>query len=532
MISADFNDKAKNHYKTKMKYRLLIIALLIVTGVNAQTTAGDFKITGGTSPADWEFDDVAHVLKIKTGAALTIEMATAGAETNVDRIEIQAGATANVTLDNVKINLSAKTGVSNDNCPFLLTGTSKANITLVGTNELKAGEARAGLYVPSGAELTITEAISGGSLNAVSGAGSGGDDGGAGIGGHRYSSNWGKITISGGDITATGGDDCGGIGGGSMGSSSNPITINGGIVRAYGPNNVSATGIGSGNSTGAGSLVMAGNAIVYASNIGSGINKNGVTDGIIFITSTKIGTVYGNVTLNQDLEIEVGYTFTIKDGIPPAQPASLSIPSGKTIENNGVIINEGLLYGSVTGNKINGDGIKPFVPTTNILNVTDKEIKVFAELVHYTGQAIEYGIKLGADPIDWGNTTGIFTVVPNKTYEIYARSAADDEGVEKDHYYDKGQMEEGPLYVSTPKTLPTVIKITGDTIYGETLTVNVVNFIPSDAGGHEYEWIRDDGTPLGSGGTYTLKADDIGHTIIVEISVEYIYIISHTRHQQ
>lgn len=67
---------------------------------------------------------------------------------------------------------------------------------------------------------------------------------------------------------------------------------------------------------------------------------NGENGGIVFDGSA--GTVYGSVTLQDDLTIGAGETLTIGDG------ASLTVPDGKTLTNNGTVtVEEG---GTLTNN--------------------------------------------------------------------------------------------------------------------------------------------------------------------------------------
>lgn len=96
----------------------------------------------------------------------------------------------NITLQDVNIDVRAMGGAA-----FSIASGATVELTLEGTNTLKSFSSRAGLEVPSGATLVITQASDGSSLSATStyGAGIGGGNGGAG----------GTITISGGNVTAT-----------------------------------------------------------------------------------------------------------------------------------------------------------------------------------------------------------------------------------------------------------------------------------------------------------------------------------------
>ena len=128
------------------------------------------------------------------------------------------------------------------------TSTSTGTLTLKDDNQKddnqKAGSLTAtggdygagigGGYKGNGKNITIK----GGTVNAT-----GGDNGGAGIGGGDYGSGE-DITITGGTVNAAGGLDGAGIGGGWKGSGKN-ITIKGGTVNAAGGNG--GSGIGGGD---------------------------------------------------------------------------------------------------------------------------------------------------------------------------------------------------------------------------------------------------------------------------------------------
>ena len=95
--------------------------------------------------------------------------------------------------------------------------------------------------------------------------------------------------------------------------------------------------------SGTSSLTVSGNAVVDTRDskiliasqasevqVSAGSDGNG---GIVF--DGKSGTVYGDVTLQDDLTINEGETLTI------GEDASLTVPEGKTLTSNGTIINNG-----------------------------------------------------------------------------------------------------------------------------------------------------------------------------------------------
>ena len=102
------------------------------------------------------------------------------------------------------------------------------------------------------------------------------------------------------------------------------------------------------------SLTVTDNAIVDARNGGISASRTSVTlptptptgnnsSGIVF--DDKNGTVYGKVELQEDITINEGETLSV------GKDASLTIPDGKTLTNNGTVTTEegGTLTGNITG---------------------------------------------------------------------------------------------------------------------------------------------------------------------------------------
>ena len=185
-----------------------------------------------------------------------------------------ANTVLNLTLKDVKIDVSNDYDFNDGKAALSVQGDGNVTIELDGKNVLKSGYDRAGLekntstgtltlkddnqkddnqkagsltatggdygagigggYKGNGKNITIK----GGTVNAT-----GGDNGGAGIGGGDYGSGE-DITITGGTVNAAGGLDGAGIGGGWKGSGKN-ITIKGGTVNAAGGNG--GSGIGGGD---------------------------------------------------------------------------------------------------------------------------------------------------------------------------------------------------------------------------------------------------------------------------------------------
>ena len=127
-------------------------------------------------------------------------------------------------------------------------------------------------------------------------------------------------------------------------TSTSTITVNNGSLTTGGNGNVGIYYYWSGTSNaGTSSLTVSGNAVVDTRNsqimaqnketvvqVGAGSDGNG---GIVF--NGKSGTVYGDVTLQEDLEIGTDETLTIPED------ASLTVPDGTTLTNNGTMSNDG-----------------------------------------------------------------------------------------------------------------------------------------------------------------------------------------------
>ena len=167
---------------------------------------------------------------------------------NIITVINNAATALKLTLKDVKIDVS-DTGLENHagKAALSVQGEGNVEIELDGKNELKSGYYRAGLEKNTSAgTLTLKDdnkEAGSGSLNAEGGALS------AGIGGsyNGYSANNGtkNIIITGGTVTATGGDGGAGIGGGNGGAAEN-ITITGSTVTATGGSALGFGGAGIG----------------------------------------------------------------------------------------------------------------------------------------------------------------------------------------------------------------------------------------------------------------------------------------------
>ncbi len=197
-----------------------------------------------------------------------------------------ANTVLNLTLKDVKIDVS---DTGNDNYPYAqegkaalsVQGEGNVEIELDGENELKSGKYRAGLekntftstsFSISTGTLTLKDdkEAGSGSLKAEGGDCSAGIGSGKCYNGECYNGE--NITITGGTVTATGGEGGAGIGGGDGGAAEN-ITITGGTVTAAG----GYYGAGIGGGSGSGGWVSGGGGLGSGGGWGQNITITGGT---------------------------------------------------------------------------------------------------------------------------------------------------------------------------------------------------------------------------------------------------------------
>ena len=298
------------------------------TDSNGNVTA----YTGGDTPTDnYIHYDVAN-------NTLTLHNATIKEEVPLNTSTYVAGAAI---------------GVHNQN------GAAELTITLEGTNTI--AEVGKGIYVlansTGGATLTIT--------------GDGSLDASASQTGIWVQSNSGNatLTIRNAKVEATGTSTAGyGVNVQSSNSSTAALTVDGGSLTASGSPGILYDSSGSGTVPNTTTLTIRKSAIVDAreGGIGAGyiVNLSGVspTDdsvGIVFgldLSDSKAGAVYGDVTLQDNLEISEG--------------ESLTIPSEASLTTNGKLtVDGGTLTGDVTGDviyKVTGVSLDPNTLTFNV----------------------------------------------------------------------------------------------------------------------------------------------------------------------
>ena len=297
-----------------------------------------------------------------------------------------------VPYDTSTLIVGTAIGVLNQN------GDAELTITLEGTNTIKDVSTAIYVLAPStgSANLTIT---GDGILNAISGSNPG----------IRVQSNTsnGALAITDAKVTASSSGYSDGVEIQCGDSSNASLTVNGGSLTATGRGTY-GSGIrlqfGSGDfGSGTPTVTVSGNAIVRANGSAGGIASNSSTEvhtaagtgesgGIVFDNGT--GTVYGDVTLQEDLEIGEGESLTLDDG------ANLSAG------DHNVIVDGGTLDESLANSL--GDRVK-YAPaiTNHPKNVEVKENETATFTVRVTGtEPLSYQWQQNMNGSGWTDITG------------------------------------------------------------------------------------------------------------------------------
>ena len=265
--------------------------------VKAGETKGTNKVSQG---ANQEVEDTDTIITNRNEGTASSNTVTIDANGKNDKVE--------VTLKDVNIDTSSR-----NKAAVSVTGEGDTNIKLNGDNALKSDIYRSGIDSSGG----VT--VSGGTVTA-----NGGDskDGDGGSGGYGISSS--GVAISGGTVTANGGD--GGSGSGSHGGngiySSSGVAISGGAVTANGGDSKDGSG-GNGIYSSGGVTISSGSTVT--ANGGNGEDGSGGRG----ITSNGGVTVSGG-TVNA--KGGSGKNGNGGDGIRSFNPVAIS---GGTVNANG-----------------------------------------------------------------------------------------------------------------------------------------------------------------------------------------------------
>ena len=188
-----------------------------------------------------------------------------------------------VTLKDVNIDTSSR-----NNAAVSVTGSGNTTIKLDGDNHLAGGN---GIYSNSSGSLTI----SGDDNDSLTAQGGDSRNG-------IYSVS-GDVTISGGTVTATGGNSTGSYGSGGDGIHSGSLTISGGTVTATGGDSTGSNGLGGrGICSDSGGITISGGSTVTANGGNGSSGRDGissssgvtVSDGTVTATGGNSTGSYGS----------------------------------------------------------------------------------------------------------------------------------------------------------------------------------------------------------------------------------------------
>ena len=263
--------------------------------VKAGETEGTNKVSQG---ANQEVEDTDTIIKNREDTASS-NTVTIDAEKKDDKVE--------VTLKDVNIDTSSR-----NKAAVSVTGSGNTTIKLDGDNHLTGGN---GIYSNSSGSLTISGdendsltaqggdsrngiysvsgdvTISGGTVTAT-GGNSTGSYGSGGDGIHS-----GSLTISGGTVTATGGGSTGsnGLGGRGIYSVSGDVTISGGTVTANGGNSTGSYGSGGDGISSSSGVAVSGGTVTANGGNGGNVSGDGIrSDGGVTISGGTVKAAGGD----------------------------------------------------------------------------------------------------------------------------------------------------------------------------------------------------------------------------------------------
>ena len=297
--------------------------------VKAGETEGTNKVSQGANP---EVEDTDTIITNREDKASSN---TVTIDAGDDKVE--------VTLKDVNIDTSSR-----NEAAVSVTGSGNTTIKLDGDNHLTGGN---GIYSNSSGSLTI----SGDENDSLTAQGGDSRNG-------IYSVS-GDVTISGGTVTATGGNSTGNYGSGGDGIHSGSLTISGGTVTATGGGSTGSNGLGGrGICSNSGNITISGGSTVTAnggngSDGGSGISSSsGVTisGGTVKATGGNGDYSGGDGISSSDRVAISGSTVTANGGDSSSRngASGISSSSGVTVSDGTVTANGG------NGGNVSGDGIR------------------------------------------------------------------------------------------------------------------------------------------------------------------------------
>ena len=434
-----------------------------------------------TSGGYWTTDSDGSVTQYTEGGTPSDNYIHYSADTNTLTLH-NATIKESVSTDTSTFIAGAAIGVHNQN------GAAELTITLEGTNTIAEVGKGINVLASSTGEATLT--ITGdGSLDASASQ--------TGIWVQSNSGNA-TLTIRNAKVEATGTSTAGyGVNVQSSNSSTAALTVDGGSLTASGSPGILYDSIGSGTVPNTTALTISNSAIVDARDggIGAGSTTNlqpvpPSGNGIVF--NGDEGTVYGSVTLQEDLTIGEGESLTVPSG------ASLNT-NGKLTVDGGTLTQNGTVTGGVTY-KVTGVSLDK----TNLNLNPGKEGTLTATIT--PSNATNQNVTWESSP------SGIVTISPSadtKTATITATGASGSTATIT------VTTEDGSKTASCTVTVTTAtVPVTGVTLDPTSLTLDVnqtapltATITPNDATNQNVTWTSDNpSVATVSGGVVTAVA--------------------------
>ena len=327
-----------------------ILTAIMLTSLTAPAFAGTWCIEDGdiTVKAGDTGNDVTQKGETTYGDTDTIITNRNEDTASSNTVTIDAGSDkVEVTLKDVNIDTSSR-----NKAAVSVTGSGNTTIKLDGDNHLTGGN---GIYSNSSGSLTI----SGDENDSLTAQGGDSRNG-------IYSVS-GDVTISGGTVTATGGNSTGSYGSGGDGIHSGSLTISGGTVTATGGGSTGSNGLGgrgicsnSGGVTISGGTVTAtgGNSTGSYGSGGDGIHSGSLTISGGTVTATGGGSTGSNGLGGDGIRSDGG--VTISGGTVNATGGSSGSDSGDGIHSGSLTVSGGTVNAKGGSGADGGSGISSF----------------------------------------------------------------------------------------------------------------------------------------------------------------------------
>ncbi|WP_421777357.1 hypothetical protein [Gardnerella sp. KA00225] len=332
---------------------------------------------------------------------------------------------AKIILKNVNIDVSNQ----DEQQAFLAKDYNQSNVHLTiileGTNSLRSSDSWAGLTWNNSDNSSTLEIKGNGSLTAKCWRH------GAGIGSSWNNNGTRNISITGGTVTATGGDGAAGIGGGESGLGEN-ITISGGTVTATG--GYQAAGIGGGNHGSGENIKISGGTVTatggtFGAGIGGGEGGSGknikITGGTVTATGGALAAGIGGCRWGSGENITItGGTVTATGGGGAAGIGGGDAGSGRNITITGGTVKASSISTTPTDGKGNNVYLFKLKNQDSVNEVTvdsgTKNAKTFtragnhpdrdtAFYLYLTGKDHDLDTSKKKYKAEWNNTTNTFT---------------------------------------------------------------------------------------------------------------------------